>query len=54
MPYAAAVADDAASAELVGGYTRVRMNHMVIEHNVEEKSSRNRRTEPYLLIPQRN
>jgi hypothetical protein len=54
MPSVAAVADDAASAELVGEYTKVRMNHMVIDHNVEERSSRNRRTEPYLLILQRN
>jgi hypothetical protein len=54
MSYAAAAADDAASAELVGEYTRVRMNHMVIDHNVEERSSRSRRTEPYLLILQRN
>jgi len=51
-PSVAAVADDAASAELAGEYTKVRMNHMVIEHNVEERSLRNRRIEPYLSILQ--
>ena len=51
-PSVAVVADDAVSAELVGEYTRVRMNHMVIDHNVEERSLRNRRIEPYLSILQ--
>jgi hypothetical protein len=54
IPFVAVVADDAASAELVGEYTKVRMDHMVIDHNAEERSSRNRRTEPYLLILQQN
>jgi hypothetical protein len=45
-----AVADDAASAELVAGYMKVRMIHRVIEGNVEARSWYYRRTEPYLLI----
>lgn len=53
-PFVAAVADDAAFAELVEEYTSVRMNHMVIENNVEESSLKSRRTEPYLSILQQS
>ena len=53
-PSVAVVADDAASAELVEVYTSVRMSRMEIENNVVERSSKSKRTAPYLSILQQS